>query len=257
MRIVAVVARFADRCVIPEVRTALLRMTADARLVHPVADLQHADACGPVGIVASGAVHLPLAHWHVARTLQLRHLGLVAGGARFDDRRRFELRSLGLWAMNGMAGHAREIARVVHPTFPVGVAGAIMTGDANLSGFSRRHRRRKPNFRLIAARFGMGAPGTVTGLAGTALLRRRRAGILHFPVQRLMQLLALRLVTGCAGVVADVRARLLRWRWGRTRRRAGTGCGEADYHRPGEHKRGHQQACRKTVTAWIHDLQLP
>jgi hypothetical protein len=59
------------RRVLPQIRTALLRVAARARFVDRVADLQHADVVRPVRAVAGGALHLALAHRHVSRFLHL------------------------------------------------------------------------------------------------------------------------------------------------------------------------------------------
>ena len=58
MRIVARVAGLANRRVVPQIRAALLGVTADARFVHPIAHSQQAGVGRPVRVMTRRAIHL-------------------------------------------------------------------------------------------------------------------------------------------------------------------------------------------------------
>src|SRR5437588_11954457 len=94
VRVVARITGLSYRGVVPQERTALFRMAADAHLVDPVADLQHSNVRRSVRVVARRAIHLRLAQRHVTRPLKLRDLGLVTRHTCVNHRLRLQLSPL-------------------------------------------------------------------------------------------------------------------------------------------------------------------
>ena len=70
-----------DRRMLPEIRAALLRVTAGARLVNRRSDLQKPQILRAMHVVAGRAGQLPLAHRHVLEAVLLVDDVLVTGGA--------------------------------------------------------------------------------------------------------------------------------------------------------------------------------
>ena len=246
VRVVAGVAGLAHRRVVPEIGPALLGVAADARLVDPVADLEHPDVGRSVRVVARRAVHLAFAQRHVARPLKLGDLGLVARRAGLHHRRRLELRLLGLGRMNAVARHARQVARVVHPALPVRVAPTVVARQARLRHVARRHRGEHLDVAL-AARVDVRLAGPVAGLA--ALAAGGRSRVSRLPMERVLQRLAFDVMAARTRVGADVTVGL---RGRRARRRRGHAPGpgrsglrlrrpstrgrQTNRHRPGDRK---------------------
>src|ERR1043166_4110447 len=145
VRIVTGVAGLTNRRVIPQERPALFRVAARARLVDPVADLEHPHARRAVRVMAGRAFELALAQRHVPEALRLGHLGLVARDARLAHRRGFELRLLRLRVVHRVARDARQVARVVHAALPLRVGRAVVARHADLGHVARLHRRERAN----------------------------------------------------------------------------------------------------------------
>jgi hypothetical protein len=211
MRVVAARAVLASRRVLPYERSALLGVAAGAQLVERIAGLEHAHVVRPVRRVAGGAVHLAFAHRHVPRLLDLHRLLLVAGLARLDDRRRFQLRLLGLRTVHAVAGRARHVARVVHAALEVRVRALVVAAQTRSVDVTGRHRREAFDFRLVA-RIDVRLAWTVAALAASVGLAGRSADVLCLAVQGLMQGRRLGFVAGRTGIVADESGRLRRGR---------------------------------------------
>ncbi len=183
------------------IRPALFGVAAHAGFVDPVADLEQPDVRGPVRVVARRALHLALADRHVAEPLELGDLRLVTAVAGLRGRDGLELRVLRLRAVNGMARHAGQVARVVRTALPERVRRPVVARRTCVRGVAWRHRLEHTNLRLVPG-FGVFLARAVAALAGLVGPRRRRPGVLRLAVQRGHDGLVLSFVACETGVVS-------------------------------------------------------
>src|SRR5207249_2932335 len=133
-----------------------------------------------------------------------------------QHRHGLQLRAFRFGAVDAVARHAGHVARVVHPAEKVRVRALVVAGETGLVHRTCRHRGEAldvflfPGIHVLLTR-------AVTRLTHLARPGRGRADVLCFAVQRLVERLGFRIVTGRAGVVADQTGRLTGWRCGAVR----------------------------------------
>src|SRR5262249_45654654 len=148
-----------------------------------------------------------LADRHMSRLLDLHRLLLMTGLAGLHCGDCLQLRLLGLRAVDAVAGDARHVARVVHPTLPVRVRAAIVTGQTGRAGV-RGFQDVETLDVFLLARVDVLLPRSMAGLARLPGAPGWGAFDLGVAVPRRAQALALGVVAGDAGFVANKPRRL-------------------------------------------------
>jgi hypothetical protein len=119
------------RRMLPQEGSALVGVAGRALLGDRIPLPQQPDVRGSVRVVAGRAFHLAFADRHVPRAIQLGHLVAMACHTETHLRRCFELRLLGLEAVDAVARDAGEVPGIVDAPLPERVRLPVVARHAD------------------------------------------------------------------------------------------------------------------------------
>jgi len=170
--IVAGHAALADRRVLPQIRSTLVRVTRGAALVNRGARLEQLDVRAAMDVVARRAGQCPLSDRHMVEPMRLVSDVAVARGALVRHALGFELRRP-LGSVDAVAGRTADVPLIVLTAVPQRMRRTVVARRAGAAHLGWRRALEVSDQRWITA-FGMLLTGTVTAFAALRGGRRTR-----------------------------------------------------------------------------------